>query len=465
MKIVRTLLIGLAVILVAGGAYAVTQISYMGKVGAGMAAHTLCTNVIGLGREFDEVVAMDIAPDQRARTRSSVDGDVVTTEFVLFGIPFAQTQAVYRPGLGCAVAIDASVEELRAQALPEGSIPSADPQDFPWPQIAMDVEGVDYPKLEAAIEGAFTEATDDNDAQQNTRAVLVNYKGNLIAERYGDGWSGDVPHRAMSMTKSVTSALIGMLVEDGKLNLNAPTGFEGWTDPATLKGKVKLEHIVQMTSGFEYEEGYTQIGPVPIMLFGSHDGAKYSASLELDKPAGSYWDYQTTNSAMLQRIIRDAIGDDAAYWRFAQERLFSKVGMTTAFLSADASGTFAGGALLYASPRDYMRFGLLYLNKGRVNGEQVLSEEWVEYTATASDASMERQAYGAQFWLNAPSADQWAPSLPEDMYAAKGHYGQYIVVIPSYDLVVVRNGITFAGARFDLDAMLEGIVDALPKPE
>ena len=144
------------------------------------------------------------------------------------------------------------------------------------------------------------------------------------------------------------------------------------------------------------------------------------------------------------------------------EDFFAKAGMYHSFLQADASGTFTGGAFAYASPRDWLRFGLLYLNDGiAANGERVLAEGWTKYTNTPSEASLKSRAYGAQFWLNAKSKKQWIPTAPEDMFAAKGHYGQYVVIVPSMELVIVRLGQTYSKGAFNVDAFIEEILASL----
>ena len=134
--------------------------------------------------------------------------------------------------------------------------------------------------------------------------------------------------------------------------------------------------------------------------------------------------------------------------------------MHHSFLQADASGTFIGGAFAYASPRDWLRFGLLYLNDGVAeNGERVLADGWVKYTNTPSTASLKSRGYGAQFWLNAKTKNQWIPNAPEDMFAAKGHYGQYVVIVPSMELVIVRLGQTYNTKAFDVDEFILEILN------
>jgi len=174
------------------------------------------------------------------------------------------------------------------------------------------------------------------------------------------------------------------------------------------------------------------------------------------------WAYQTLNPVLLAKIIRNVIDNDEAYYRFAREQLFDKLGMYHSYLQADAAGTFAGGAFMYASARDWVRFGLLYLNDGKFNGEQILPTGWAEYTNTASPASLKKRPYGAQFWLNAKGANQWMPSVPADAYAARGHNGQMTLIIPSKKLVIVRLGMTFDKDTWNPEPIVAEIIAALP---
>jgi CubicO group peptidase (beta-lactamase class C family) len=335
--------------------------------------------------------------------------------------------------------------------------------DVSWPDVSRDHEGVDYQALARAVDAAFKEDSAEVDDMKSTRAVLVYYDGALIAERYADGFNGNTPQRGMSMTKSVTSALVGVLVDQGKLNVDDATGLEYWHGKSDPRREITLDQMLKMTAGFDYNE---QLEDKPRSLinyvfFNSADMSKRASEVGLRAVPGETWDYQTVHPILLQKIIRDAIGDDQAYFRFAQEELFARAGMMNSHLSADASGTFTGGALMWASARDWMRFGLLYLNDGLHNGTRVLPEGWVKYSSTPSNASLNGTAYGAQFWLNQPAKEQLMPGLPEDAYAAMGHYGQYVMIVPSKKLVVVRLGMTFPPKMFDRAGLLKDVLDSL----
>lgn len=456
------LLVG--VILLGAAAYGFKFAREVAAIAGGYVSHTICTNVLIIGRDQAEVETLDLSYDQNRLTTSAVNGSRVDTVVELGPLSFTHT-AVHRPGLGCSNIAGRPLEEVQKIGL-KAPLEKKGAADT-WPAIAIDPPGVDIKKLNAAVNAAFTETTDDLDKRNNTRAVLVHYKGQLIAERYAEGFDGNTPLRGMSMTKSATSTLVGILVGQGVLDIHQPAPVDGWAALDDPRSRVTTDHLLKMTAGFDYREGYEKDprNLLQMMLMTEPDMAAYAARTPLIGEPGNSWDYQTTHSVLLHKVIRNTIGDDQAYFRFPREALFDKLGMHNSFFQADASGTFTGGAFMYASGRDWLKLGLLYLNDGVHNGERILPEGWVEYATTPSEASMKKRGYGAQIWLNSPSPHQLFPGLPEDAYAFQGHYGQYVVVIPSLELVVVRLGMTFeeGGEGFDKQAFLKSIVAALPQ--
>jgi len=454
---------GLLVLVLAlvGGSLAYRHVKELGAIASGMVSHTVCMNVFVAKRDIDEVSARDLSAIQRRVTESQIEDNTIVTQFKLGPVRNAAT-SLYRPGLGCTILAGETLEDVAAIQM-KPVLDSTKGADVSWPEVSRDHAGVDYLALDAVVDAAFTEDSADVDDMKSTRAVLVYYDGSLIAERYADGFNGDTPQRGMSMTKSVTSALVGVLVDQGKLNVDNATGLEYWQGKSDPRREITLEQMLKMTAGFDYNE---QLEDKPRSLinyvfFNSADMSKRASEVGLRAVPGETWDYQTVHPILLQKIIRDAIGDDQAYFRFAQEELFARAGMTNSHLSADASGTFTGGALMWASARDWMRFGLLYLNDGLYNEARVLPEGWVQYSSMPSKASLNGTAYGAQFWLNRPAKEQLMPGLPEDAYAAMGHYGQYVMIVPSKDLVVVRLGMTFPPKMFDRAALLRDVLDTL----
>jgi CubicO group peptidase (beta-lactamase class C family) len=436
----------------------------IGRIASGMVSHTLCTNVLMLGRNQAEVETTDLSSVQRKNSTSEInrEGQTVTSTFG-FG-PFGNSStSVYRPGCGCGVVGDFSIEEIKQQSNLKYKELSENTQQT-WQTVNDTIGGVNYLALNKIVNGAFEETAKTIEDTKNTRAVLVHYKGNLIAEKYGEGFHGDLPLRGMSMTKSIISALAGILVHQDKLDINQTTGLPAYENATDARKNITIDQILKMTAGYDYDEAY-ESDPrnlLSTMLMTQGDMADFADDVPLRATPGETWDYQTVHSVLLSKVVRNHAGSFNDYMKLVHEDFFNKVGMHHSFLQADASGTFIGGAFAYASPRDWMRFGLLYLNDGIAeNGERILANDWVKYTNTPSNASLNSRAYGAQFWLNAKSKNQWIPNLPEDMFAAKGHYGQYVIIIPSMDLVIVRLGQTYNKKAFDIDKFIVEVLATL----
>jgi CubicO group peptidase (beta-lactamase class C family) len=456
-------LLVIAVVALGVAAYGYNFAREIASIAGGYVSQTVCTNVVMIGRDLAEVEFQDLSYDQNRVSSSTVNGNRVDTLIELGPLTFNHI-SVYRPGLGCSHIAGWDIDEV--EAIGPGQPSKKSRRAESWPAVTK-VPGVDVQQLDAAVSEAFSEASENIYQKKNTRAVLVHYKGELIAERYAQGFDGDTPLRGMSMTKSVSATLIGILVGQGKLDIHEPAPVRGWSELDDARNGVTTDHLLKMVAGFDYREE-TESDPLNLlsmMLYAVPDAAGLAAQTPLRGEPGNSWEYQTVHSVLLQEVIRNTIDDDQVYFRFPQLALFDKLGMQNSFFQADASGTFIGGASMYASGRDWMKLGLLYLNDGVHKGERILPEGWVEYATTPSEPSSKKRGYGAQIWLNTPAPQLLFPDVPQDAYAFQGHFGQYVIVIPSLELVVVRMGMTFGngGEDFDKQAFLQSIVAALPR--
>ena len=203
------------------------------------------------------------------------------------------------------------------------------------------------------------------------------------------------------MAKSVTNALVGILTMKGKLSLKGPVPVPEWQKANDPRQVITLDHLLRMSSGLEWVEAYAErpVSDVNMMLLLKPDMAAYVASKPLAAKPDTVWRYSSGTTNLIRRIIRDALGTKESYWEFPRRELFNKIGMRSAIWETDASGTFIGSSYLYATARDYARFGLLYLNDGVWQGERILPEGWVAYSTTPTPAAPKGQ-YGAHFWLN-----------------------------------------------------------------
>ena len=461
-NVVKAILIVSLLILVGIGGYLGNFLSKVSPFASGFTAHTLCSNIFIANRSFDDIHKHDLASIQQRLTRSRVEGNTIVTEFGVWPVSYT-SKAVYREGLGCSQLAGGTHDDIIGPSSIERKLPSSIRPELRFPDLTVS-ENIDPVKLQQALDTAFAESAESYEDQKNTRGIVILHGGRLIAERYAKGFSASTPLNSWSMTKTATSALIGILVGDGDLNVKAPAPIPEWRDPSDNQSKVTTEDLLFMVSGLEFNEGYENdpISDVNKMLMNTRDITAFSASFPVTAEPGSRWAYQTASSMLLGKVIRQTIENDEEYFQFIQMRLFNQIGARDSYYQADSASIFSGGAFLWATPRDWARIGRMYLNDGIYEGKRILPEGWVKYSTTPTEASIKARAYGAQVWLNHPAAHDWLPELPEDTYAAQGHYGQYMVVIPSLDLVVVRMGQTFNSTAFDLQGFLLDVIKALP---
>lgn len=463
-KVIRRAAIAALLVVVGSGLYGLQYLKRLAPLPSGYVSHAICSGVFIAGREFDEVLAHDVLEQQRRLTATRIDGNVVTSTFGFWPFAYA-SKTVYRSGLGCARLEDSALKDLEGPTFLKRDIPKEPPQGLTWPELTTELEGVDTAALDAALDSAFSDDAANYEERQNTRAIVIFHKGRLIAERYADGFGPEIPLNSWSMTKSATGALVGILVGKGQIDLAAPSGLEGWSDPGDLRNDVTIGHLLHMTSGLEFNEGYENdpISDVNFMLMKARDLPAFAAQYPVTAEPGTRWAYQTASPVLLGRILRDSFTSEEAYHHFPQRELFNKLGMRNAHYQMDGGGTYVGGAFLYATARDWARFGQMYLNDGVVNGERILPEGWVELSTTPTDASLKARAYAAQFWLNREGAERMMPGIPEDAYAARGHYGQSTFIIPSQHLVVVRMGQSYNRNAWDMEKFLVDVLAALPR--
>jgi CubicO group peptidase (beta-lactamase class C family) len=362
--------------------------------------------------------------------------DVTVT---LFGL--GRSHAVYREGLGCH--LDHGDADL-APVAAEGSVQSTLLPDIAGPAVVAP----ESPQLAAALDCAFAEP--EAPPFRRTRAIVVVKDGRIVAERYAEGYSIDTPILGFSATKSVISALIGVLVRQGKLALDQPAPVAAWQNPDDPRHAITVDELIRHTAGLALGSSLqASLGaafePVNRMKFMTSDMADYAESIELETPPGSAWNYHDGNYLILSQLIRNAAGGKPAdVLRFARRELFAPLGMRHVTLEFDASGTPEGSSQMLATARDWARFGLLYLNDGVAGGKRILPEGWVNYSASPTPNAF--VGYGAGFWTNLGNSFgaryRIEHGWPRDAFFARGTIGQYVIVIPSQRLVIARFGVT-----------------------
>jgi CubicO group peptidase (beta-lactamase class C family) len=407
---------------------------------AGMAAKITCSCVYVMNRSVESVrqKELQVFPGlSRASIQLEADSSVKATVLA------RSRKAIYRNGLGCTLLAEQSEETVRAQRflLPTPRHVKAD--TLPWPagNRLTPVEA-NYNKMlmDSILDVVFT-----NDAEQpwNTQAMVVVHNGQLVAERYAEGIDSSSRLMGWSMTKSVTNALVGLLVKEGLISPLEYAALPEWQNDK--RKEIRIENLLHATSGLAWNEGYFNPNGYFHSMFTQRDNkGLYAAGTNLQHTPGTVWQYSSGTTNILSRIIRMKTGD-SLYHRYPYEKLFYRLGMYSMLLEPDASGTFVGSSYGYASARDWARFGLLYLNDGYWGNERILPEGWVEYTTTPA-APAPQGEYGAQWWLNRGKDGQRKyPLLPDDTFWADGFEEQYVMVIPSRNIVIVRLGVSHHG--------------------
>src|SRR6185312_434641 len=266
-----------------------------------------------------------------------------------------------------------------------------------------------------------------------------------------------------SASKSVTAALIGTLVDAGKLDLFSPAPVKEWKWPGDPRGQITLAELLNMSSGLDFREPYDPGSDSTRMLFQEPDMGAYAAAKPLAHAPGTFWYYSSGTANLLSRIVfRKSGGTLKSYEAYARAHLFDPAGMTSALIEPDESGNFVGSSYMYATARDWARFGLLCLDRGTINGQRLLSESTVDFLARPAPADA-RRGYGAHFWLNGVDRGKREfPHLP-NFFAAEGHNDEFVTIFPSRNAVIVRLGWTTDRASFDRDKHFAAILAALGK--
>jgi CubicO group peptidase (beta-lactamase class C family) len=376
----------------------------------------------------------------------------------------ARQTAIYRPKLGCTLVNELTAAVIKQQPLPANRWVAEQPDTLAWPMgdriAAEHPAGVNELLLQQAVSAAFNENIKDKPLR--TRAVLVVFNGQLIAEKYAAGFDRHTRQLGWSMAKSITSALTGILVGQGKLEVDKPAPVPEWHSVKDGREKITLQQLLQQTTGLDFEENYAKASGATNMLFRKANMGAYVAGMLLKDVPGKVFYYSSGNTNILSRIIRKTVGEQQ-YLNFPATALFNKIGMYSAVMEPDAAGNFVGSSYVFATARDWARFGLLYANEGVWAGERILPEGWVKSTTTPSSV-VPLGKYGYQFWLNAGDPanqlNRRFNSLPPDMFYADGYEGQFVFVIPSKQLVVVRLGQS-AGDRFNVPEFLEPVLAAI----
>ncbi len=433
---------------------------------AAMSAHHLCAGLWVVGRDYqrsaDQIIAEDMAPFPNLGWQDSFEYQVnqdrrTTTVSAPHAVP---RSARYTGDQGCVILPTGETDvHFTPVALTRGT---PDPTTREWPMGDRDARGtfaeVQQTGVEAALDWAMAQP-------QNTRAIVAVYNGRIIGERYAPGFTKDTPQLSWSEGKSLTATLIGLLVQQGHLNIEDPAPVPAWQHDDDPRRTIRLKDLLQMSSGLDFTNlgltGATAFSETNEHMRVYFDGLDVFAHV-LGQPTGirpgSQWRYRNSDPLTLGWIIKETVeANGEEYLRFPQRALFDRIGAHSPVLETDPYGHFILSGYDYLSARDWARFGLLYLWEGLWLGERILPNDWAEFVSTPAPGDG-GDGYGGLFWLNRGGA---MDRVPPDAYWASGLMGQTTMIIPSRDLVVVRLGPSPGNTRPYLNGLVGRLLDAI----
>lgn len=454
--------VGLAALLLTSGCAGLRADKAL-RVASGLTSHRLCTGSFISQQPPDTVFTERVAalPEMGLIAWSldyRVDRQQRTVEtYVLGGF---QSQAQFRPGLGCLVRYPDDQGLLPVGLSPADMAFIADQAAPPEGPVILGP-----PLVQRALRPAPT--TDQGPSPHPTKAVVVMKDGALLAEYYAPGYSPETPVPGFSLTKSVMNALVGVMVKAGRLRVDQPAPIPAWSDPNRPHPGITIDHLLRQTSGLDLpadNSGFDLATQIAVLAW---DKAYTATKAPLAAAPGGRWAYSDPNSILLARALSNVIGGNPGqFWRFAQRSLFSPLGMTRVSLDFDGAGTPMGAASMHASARDWARLGVFFLNGGQIGDDRLLPDDWIDYSTRPTLET----GYGAGFWINRYALGPlWGmPNAPPGSYFARGFQGQFIVIIPSEGLVVVRlaaangPGDDIAGMNQLVGKIRQAIADSLP---
>lgn len=435
---------------------------------AALGAHHLCSGLWVVGRDYrrtaDEVLGQDIArfPAFGWQDDFVYDVDRENHSVTVSAGDFPARMAKYHGAQGCTILPRGETEVHFTPVDVASALPDAESQ--PWPTGERDAMGPLPPEVDqAALDGALDYAMERED--QNTRALVVAYKGKIIAERFAPGFTENTPQISWSMGKSITAALFGVVALREGFDVNDPAPVPEWRAADDPRREITIAHLLRMSSGLDFhnyglgnEDSYTTENEHFRIYFDGLNVFEHAVNQPPDVPPNTQWRYRNSDPLTIGRIVRQTVearGEN--YLTFPQRALFDKIGMRNVVLETDAWGNFILTGYDFASAHDWVRFGLLHLWDGVWQGERILPEWWVDFISTPAPADTS-QGYGGLWWLNRGGS---MSRVPADAFWASGYMGQRTMVIPSRDMVIVRLGPSPGGFGEYMNEVAGRILDAV----
>lgn len=435
--------------------------------GTGYAAHDLCTRTNVSGDDFASIRDAYVAPKVQPLPSYWVIANTPGSRVNVSALMTYSRIGVYRKGMGCTIVKNALDEfSLRLQPFKPVAVTAASNSN--WPQGEGAVEGMWLSDSQKAVldhhaTTIFAETTTDPALKTNAVAFLVAKDGHLVYERYAANYNRSQPQLGWSMTKTLTALVAGRMEQDRLISLNAPVGLKQWQ--GTPKAVITWGQLLNMAPGLAWTEDYTggAESDTTEMLYNQMDQARWAANHALTSIPGTMFNYSTGFSNIAMLGMREKLGGShQSLHDYYQGKLFAPLGIRNGIIEPDASGTPVGGARGVLRPVDWLRLGQLVANYGIWNGERLLSQTYMNYFFAPSPASIE---YGGSVWRHPSTAipADLRARLPSDMVWFAGHMGQFMVIAPSRNLVVLRMGVAFdkALARNQVFATVADLLDQM----
>jgi CubicO group peptidase (beta-lactamase class C family) len=455
----------------------------------GTQALKLCNGLFVSGRTVDQIYGQEFAgmgtpmPRQRIEIDRQLKAVAIGTGEAGAGTdPVPVMRSAFRDGIGCVVmAPDQTVADIDKLPMVRMPAPPGDPAAIPWPDgdrvenngRKAAPEGVNESALKSAGDWAFDRVGHGGNPGQVTLSLMVVRGGaggsDILYERYAPGVDMHTRTRTWSTAKSITSTLVGIAIGKGLLQLDGPLPFD-WrpemkAEAPDPRRRITLRHLLNMSSGlYPIDNEYGDVIGSPLSYFGGWNSADHARDRGLIREPGTSWDYENYDTLLTVLALRSALRDETAYREFPRRALFDRIGMRNTVAGMDRFGNYVLSSQVYTNARDLARYGLLYLNRGKWNGDQIVPETWVDFSRTPAPATRNTgRQYGAHWWLVPDSRTD----LPQDAYSTSGARGQYTIVVPSYNLVVVRRGLDWREGNRGLSQwdLLAEVLKAFPRKQ
>ena len=417
-------LVALVVVVAVASGVTPAYLANAPQVATGIGARLACSMHFVMGQNKEQVAHdIELYSPMLGLLHYELDDEKKTASASL---GFITRTASFKENLGCDLDYpEASVREglqvAKLQAL-----------DAPWP-LGNRVETLN-PALNTKL-AALLQA--DNAQGLDTRALLIVHHGEVVAEAYAEGYNENTLFLGWSMVKSVTALLAGQLEMEGRLHTQETSLFPAWQDE---RRNISIENLLQMTDGLAYDEIYSPGQSAPAMLFQSASAAAYMEALPLAWPVGEHYRYSSGSTNLVMQLVQARLGktpnDSIAQ---IQQRFFAPMGFAPSLFETDSAGLLMGSSYLYAPARVWAKLGQFMLNNGEINGERLVSEDFIRRSLEPNSSTNE-QEFGYNWWLNTNSEKPRWPSLSPNVFAAKGSREQRVMVLPEQDMVIVRLG-------------------------